>query len=46
MLKLALNMSMHISDDEQSINKLWPYDKTKNKTKASLYSCGDLCHTY
>ena len=25
MLKLALNKSMHTSDDEQGINKLWPW---------------------
>ena len=24
-LKLALNKSMRASDDEQDINKLWPY---------------------
>ena len=26
-LKLALNKSMHVSDDEQGINKLLPYQK-------------------
>ena len=25
MLKLALNKSMRASDDQQGINKLWPY---------------------
>ena len=27
MLILALNKSMHTSDNEQAINKLWPYFK-------------------
>ena len=28
-LKLTLNKSMHMSDDEQGINKLWHYEKPR-----------------
>ena len=31
-LKLALNKSLHASDDEQGINKLWPYIYTEIST--------------
>ena len=31
-LKLALNKSMRMSEDEQGMNKLWPKDKDLVKT--------------
>ena len=37
--KLALNKRMRVSDDEQSIHKLWPYLSLPCNTKLKGVSC-------
>ena len=45
-LKLALNKGMRASDDEQGINKLWPYDQTKRLLHVDVFVYVYLSHSH